>query len=294
MILLSSVLFGSYGVWSKLMGNEFGVFFQGWVRSLIVLAILVPILLLTKNYKRIEKGDWRWILITAGFSLFTQVPLYYAFVHTSIGTATLLFYALFITTSYVIGRIFLSESITTVKVFAIILALIGLTFTFGFSLTKFSLLGLAMAGINGIASGAEVSTSKKSSKKYSSLLITTYCWVGILITHLPLSLLTHEKQWTPALNKQWLAMLAYSIAGMAAFWLVVEAFKHVDASIGSLIGLLEIIWSILFGVWFFHEHAGLIVWVGGILIITAGMLPDLTNLISQRKHPEETDLMREF
>jgi drug/metabolite transporter (DMT)-like permease len=282
MILLSSVLFGSYGVWSKLMGDTFGIFFQGWVRSVIVLAILIPVLFLTKGFKRIDKEDRPWVWVTVGFTLFTQVPLYYAFVATSIGTATLLFYALFITTSYVMGSIFFKEAISPIRLIAMGLAFAGLVCVFGFSIAKFSVIGLLMAALNGIASGAEVTSTKKSTQKYSSLLITAYCWLAILVTHLPLSLLLHERQWVPAISTEWLAMVAYSIAGMAAFWLVVEAYKHVDASLGSLIGLLEIIWGVLFGVWFFHEHVSLSVWLGGALILSAGMLPDLVNILQQR------------
>lgn len=284
MILLSSLLFGSYGVWSLLMGDKFGVFYQGWVRSVIVLLLLIPLVLITKSYKPVERSDIKWLLLPVLFGIATQAPLYYAFNHTSIGTATLLFYGMYIIASFLTGRLIMKEPITLTKLTAMLLSFIGLAFVFQVSLATFSLLALALAGINGIASGVEVSSTQKSTLTYPTLQVTTYAWIGILVTHLPLSLLTDEKQWIPALSIQWYAMGAYALAGMLAFYLVVEGFKYVDASIGSLIGLLEVIWGILFGVWFFHEHAGLSVLVGSIFILTAGFLPDIVNLLNYRKH----------
>lgn len=283
MILASSILFGTYGIWSVIMGDQFDVFFQGWVRCAIVLVILLPLVYFTKSYRKIRRQDWKWVLVTVGFAIFTQAPLYYAFNTTSIGTATLIFYSMFIITSYLMGRLFLGEKITKVKLAAIALAFLGLALVFGLSLAQFSLLGMLMAVLNGIASGGEVSSTKKTTDKYPSLLITTYVWVGIFISHLIMSLVMGETQWAPELSPAWLAMVAFAIAGLAAFWLVVEGFKFVEASIGSLIGLLEIIWGVIFGIVLFHEHAGPTVWLGAAIIILAGMLPDLANIIAGKK-----------
>mgnify|MGYP000728179508 CR=1 FL=1 len=294
MILISAVLFGSYGIWSKLLGDDFGIYYQGWVRSAIVLAILLPVMFITKSYKKVEKGDGKWILVPVLFGIATQAPLYYAFNHASIGTATLIFYALFVITSYIVARLFLGETITKPKIAAMILGFIGLALVFGLSLAKFSLIALLLAAINGIASGGEVSTTKKSTHKYSSLMVGNAVWLGILVTHLPLSLLTNEKQWPIAIDQNWAAMLAYSFAGLAAFWLVIEGFKFVDASIGSLVGLLEVIFGVLFGVLFFKEHLSPTIIVGGLLIIVAGMLPDLLNIIEHKRTKTATEPIREI
>ncbi len=283
MILASSVLFGTYGVWSVIMGDQFGVFFQGWVRCVIVLAILLPLVYFTKSYRKIRKQDWKWVLATVGFAIFTQAPLYYAFNTTSIGTATLLFYAMFIIASYLVGRLFLGEKITKIKLAAMALAFLGLILIFGLSLAQFSLLGMLMAALNGVASGGEVSMTKKTTDKYPSLLITTYVWVGIFISHLIMSLAVGETQWAPELSPAWAAMVAFALAGLGAFWLVVEGFKFVEASIGSLIGLLEIIWGVVFGIVLFHEHAGATVWIGAAIIVVAGMLPDVANIIAGKR-----------
>jgi drug/metabolite transporter (DMT)-like permease len=279
MVLISALCFGSYGVWSRIIGPEFGVFYEGWVRSALVLAVLIPIAVLTKSLKPVAKPDRKWLLTTVLFGAATQAPLYYAYNHMDIGTATLVFYAMFLITSYVVGRIFLGERIGPVKLVSLLLAFSGLVLIFGLSLAKFSLLALALAAINGVASGGEVSSTKKSTQKFSSLQVGIYVWAGILITHLPLSLLTGERQVPFAFNGLWLAMLGFAVAGLAGFWLVIEGYKFVDASIGGLVGLTEVLFGIIFGLLIFGEHLGPSVVVGGGLIILAAMLPDLAEII---------------
>lgn len=286
MILAAALCFASYGVWSRLIGKEFGIFYQGWVRSAIILITLFPFALIGKKLKPIKKPDRKWFAITMIFTVFTQVPLYFAFNHLPLGTATFLFYGLFLITSYLTGWMFLSEKITLVKVLSLLLALIGLLVTFGLSLSIFSVSAMLLAALNGIASGGEVSTSKKSTEKYSSLQLTSYSWVLILITHLPLSLIMGERQVTPAFNLEWFAMLGYAASGLGGFWLVIEGFRHVDASIGGLIGLLEIIFSVVFGIVFFGDHLTTPVILGGIIIIIAAILPDAYAI----KHPKEKPL----
>lgn len=282
MVFLSALAFGSYGIWTKMLGTDFGPFYAGWMRSVIVLVFLIPLVFLLRQYKKVEKGDWGWIMATIAFGIFTQVPLYYAFQHMELGTATLLFFSAFLLTSYLIGYVFLSERLTAVKAVSFLLACAGLVAIFGFSLGRFSVLALLAAIANGIASGGEVASSKMSTRKYSSLQVTLYVWIAMVVTHLPLSLLLGETQLVPGLSTQWIAMYAFAFAGIVGFWLVVEGFKFVEASIGGLIGLLEIVFSIAFGIFVFHEVLTLPMALGAALILAAAMLPDVTDLLRAR------------
>ncbi len=285
MVLASAFCFGSYGVWSRFLGSEFGVFYQGWVRSIIILAILLPIAIFGKRLKMIKKADRKWFTITMVFTVFTQVPLYYAFNHLPLGTATLIFYGLFLISSYLIGWIFLGEKMTAIKIFSLGTALVGLFITCGLSLAVFSMGAMLLAALSGIASGGEVATSKKSTEHYSSLQITVYSWILILLTHLPLSLMMDERQLIPALSLEWLAMLGYAASGLAGFWLIIEGFKFIDASIGSLIGLLEIIFSVLFGVCIFNDQLTTPIVLGGLIILASAILPDVYSLLHPRTKP---------
>lgn len=286
MILASAVCFASYGVWSRMLGSEFGVFYQGWVRSAIILVVLIPIALLGKHLKPIRKPDRKWFSVTMIFTVFTQAPLYFAFNHLPLGTATFIFYGLFLMTSYAFGWLYFSEKITFVKILSFFLSIVGLLLTFGLSLASFSIGAMLLAALNGVASGGEVASSKKSTDRYSSLQVTVYSWILILFTHLPISLLWGERRIAPAFNIEWLAMLGYAASGLGGFWLVIEGFKHVDASIGGLIGLLEIVFSVLLGIFLFNDPVSAPVILGGAIIIAAAVLPDVYAL----KHPKEKPL----
>ncbi len=282
MILVAALLFGTYGVWSRLMGDSFQPFFQAWVRSLIIILIMLPFMLSTKSFKKIKRKDIKPMVIFVAFCVFTQVPLYYAFNNAPIGTVQLIFYSMFVITAYVVGKFYLKENITKIKLISIILAFIGLVLIFNTAIIAFAPIGLALAMLNGVASGGEVSSSKKLSEKYPAALVVFWGWVFTFILHLPISLILGEKQVPISFDYAWMWLLIYAFVNAAAFWLCIKGFKYVDASIGSLIGLLEIVFGVVFGAIIFNEILNPGIYLGGILILLAAMLPDLVNINKPR------------
>lgn len=278
LVLLSALMFGSYGVWARLIGNAMGNFFQGWTRSLIILIILIPFALIRKEIIKIEKKDRKWLIIFLIFTSLTQAPIFYAFNHMDVGTASLLFFVSMFLTMNIISVAFLNEKFNKVKIISSILAVIGMYLVFSFSIVEFTLLAALMALINGIASGGEVAFSKKLSNKYTPVYITILSWGIILITNSIISVLIGETQVAPNFSMPWFWQLAYSITSLFAFWLVITGLKYIDASIGALIGLLEIVFSVIFGIIIFGESLTLSVAIGGILIILASALPNMIDL----------------
>lgn len=273
LIFLSAVLFGSYGLWAVLVGSDFGPFFQGYVRAFFILLILVPLAFFTKAWKPFTLSDGRKYFWTMFFGIFTQAPLYYAFQNAGIGISSLIFFSLLLITSYIIGFTFLNEKVTKIKIISLVIAIGGLVLTFGSSVAHVSVVALLLAALNGVASGGELATTKLIPEKFSTLQTSIMIWATILITHLPLSFLFHERQIPFSFNTHWIAMIGFTLAGVVAFWLVVEGYKYVDASIGGLIGLLEIVFSIMLGIIVFHESLTLAVFIGLTLIIIASILP---------------------
>jgi len=284
MIIIASIGYGSTGVWVKFMGPEYGIFAQTFTRSLIVLLMLIPIGIVTKQFRKVDKGDWKWIVVPVLFGVFTQAPIYYSFNLVPIGTSMLLFFAAFLITSYLYGYFFLKEKISIAKKVSLALAALGLVMVFGIELGgTFSVLALVLAIINGVANGGEVSSTKKLKLKYSSIQIIGFVWAGILLTHLPAAMVSGDHFMTPVIDIASVSMLAYALVGLFSFWLVVEGFRHVDANMGGLISLSEVIFSIIFGIILFSEPLGLSTITGGGLIILAAMLPDLIELLKKRR-----------
>ncbi len=274
-VFLSALLFGSYGIWAVLLSSDFGVFFQGYVRSLLVLIVLVPIIIIKKSWIPLTKHDWIKYAWCCGFGIFTQAPLYYAFQNAGVGISSLMFFSALLITSYAVGFVLIKEASTRTKLISLVLAIIGLSFTFFKSLEFFSLAALLLAALNGVASGGEVATTKLVPEKFSALQTSVMVWGAIFISHLIASFVAGEQQIVPALNIHWLAMLGFTVAGIMAFWLVIEGFKYVDATVGGLIGLLEVVAAIIFGAIVFHEQITPPIIIGSILIIGAAALPHI-------------------
>lgn len=286
LILFASLLFASYGVWAKLIGDGMDPFFQGWSRAVMIIVALAPILYYKKLIVPIGRRDWKWFAVFLTFTSGTQAPLFYAFTHMDIGSATLLFFVSMLLTMYMVGFFFLGEKMTKIKVISFILAVIGMYFVFSFSLIAFTFLAAAMAMLNGVASGGEVSSSKKFSDRYSTLYITWLSWVIILVTNAPISYLLGERLIMPELNLVWLWQLGYTVASMLAFWLIIEGLKYVEAGVGGLLGLLEIVFSIALGIWLFNESLTTHVVIGSVLIILAAALPHIKEIREKRLKTE--------
>lgn len=278
LVLLSALMFGSYGVWSKLIGESFAPFYQGWTRGLILTLLLIPALLYRKEIIPIERNDRSWLIIFLVFTSATQAPIFYAFNHMDIGTATLLFFVSMLLTMYIVGFLFLGEKITFLKTISFILACTGLYFTFSLSIIQFALLAAGAAVLNGVASGGEVAFSKKLSGNYSPLYLTWLSWVVIFVTNGIISLFLGEIQIIPTWDIVWLYQAGYVLASFLGFWAIIAGLKTTEASIGGLIGLLEIIFSIGFGILIFQESITFQTMVGGILILLAASLPHLFDL----------------
>jgi drug/metabolite transporter (DMT)-like permease len=293
-ILAAAVLFGTYGVWSKLMGDTFPIFYQAWVRSLLIILFMLPFMLATNSFQKIKRKDWPALSVFITFCVFTQAPLYYAFNNAPIGTVQLIFYATFVVAAYMVGRFYLGETITKIKLLSMVLAFVGLALVFGTAVLAFAPLGLGLAMLNGVASGGEVASSKKIEQKYSPSLVVFWGWAFTLVSHLPISLLIGEQQVPIAFDYSWLWLVIYAIVNAAAFWLIITGFRYVDASIGSLIGLTEVIFAVVFGAIIFDELLSLSVYLGGILIIVAAMLPDLLNIIRGKRGKTAIEPVREL
>lgn len=277
-ILISALMFGSYGVWSRLIGDSFGAFYQGWTRGLILTLVLLPILLWKRQIVPIKRKDIGWLSLFLLFTSLTQAPLFYAFNNMDIGSATLLFFVSMLLTMYLIGFLFLRERLTKIKIFSFILAALGMYIVFQFSLVAFTILAASMAILNGVASGGEVSSSKKLSGNYSPLYLSWLSWVIIFVTNCIISIVIGETQHIPSFDIVWLYQIGYTICSVLGFWLVIKGLQTTESSIGGLIGLLEIVFSIGLGIMIFQEILTTKVIIGGLLIIFAAVLPHLQEL----------------
>lgn len=276
MITLSAVLFGSYGIWSRIMGHSFGEFSQAWTRAILMLVIFVPLAIFWKQLRSIKRKDVKWFLIISTLGALNQAPYYYAFSNLSIGTATLLFYAALTVWTYILGMIFFKEKITAIKFISLVLAIVGIGTIFQFSLQPSQIMAALSAVLAGMMGGTFVTLSKKISGTYSPLQIILIDVVVMFVANLIIDIAFHTVLF-PSFSDfpRWLAVLAYAGALIGANVAVIYGFKYVEPSVGALLGLTEILFAAVFGLLIFKDVLTASTLIGGLFILVAAALPNI-------------------
>jgi len=276
-ILISALFYGSYGIWSRLMGASFGEFSQAWTRGLVLLIFILIANLRFHFLKPIKRADLFWFLVIAVAGGINQAPYYFGFQHLQIGTATLLFYASLVVGGYLLGKFALAEKINGAKALSLVLAIIGMSLVYRFSLTASQILPAVLTCLAGLLGSATVVLTKKLSGNYHEFQIMLGYFLFQVLINGPLSLVLGES--LPAFTQlqlvPWVAQLAYAASMLIANFAVIEGFKYLEGSIGSLIGLAEILFGIFFGWLFFKEILSGTTFIGGMLIIFAAAYPSL-------------------
>jgi len=274
-ILVSAFFYGTYGIWSRLMAVSFGEFTQVWTRGLLLLIVILILNLKFKIFKKIERTNLPWFIIIALSGGLNQAPYFFGFKHLTIGTATMLFYAALVIGGYLIGKLAFNEKITITKYISLFLAIAGMLVIYRLILTSDQILPASLTIIAGLMGACAAVLPKKLSNQYSELHIMSGYFIVMVVANSILGFIFHEK--LPAFNQStvWLAQIGYSAALLFANLAVIEGFKHIEASIGSLIGLAEILFGISFGIIFFAESLTIGTIIGGGLIILSAALPNL-------------------
>lgn len=208
-----------------------------------------------------------------------QAPYFFGFEHLEIGTATLLFYAALVVGGYVLGKIFFAEKLTITKMTSLVIAVVGMVVIYGISLTPAQIFPASMTVIAGLMGASTVILPKKLVGNYHELQIMIgYFGMQVLFNY-PLAYLTGDQLPAAELNSAWGGQLAYAGVMMIANLAAIKGFSCLEPSIGSLLGLAEILFGVAFGVLLFGEVMTMGAWIGGAMIVLAAALPSLVELI---------------
>lgn len=284
-ILISALFYGSYGVWSRLMVGAFGEFSQAWTRGLFLLLIVLITNWKWKLFRPIQQQDWKWFVPIAMAGGLNQAPYYFGFEHLNIGTATLLFYAALVVGGYALGRVFFSEKLTLVKIMSLVVAVVGMLVIYGWSLSSAQIFPATMTVLAGLMGASTVILPKKLIGNYHELQMMAGYFLLQVVFNLPVSLWLNDPLPTTAFSVAWGGQLGYAVAMLLANMAAITGFSYLEPSIGSLIGLAEILFGIGFGILLFGEALTGGVIVGGLLIILAAALPSVAEMLGRSRYP---------
>lgn len=280
-IAISAFFYGSYGVWSRLMIGHFSEFNQAWIRAAILLCILIPTGLIFHQFKKVQKKDLKWFAAISFAGGLNQAPFFFGFEHLTIGTATLLFYIMLTIGAYILGKLFFQENLTPTKYFSLALAIIGLSIIYRFSLVPSQILPALSTLLAGTLGAIFVVLSKKLSSTYSEIQILTILFISMFVSNLLISLTLHEPLPQLSLSLAWFGQFGYIASMLLANVAVIIGFRHIEPSIGGLIGLLEVIFAAVFGIILFHETLTPSLLIGSLIIILAASFTDIVNLVQK-------------
>ncbi len=281
LVILSSFFYASYGIWTKLMGNSFGGYTASYLRSILVLIILVPIVSLSHQWQPIKwKTNWKYLLGMVISSLFIWGPLYYAILHAGIGLALTVNYASIIIGVFFFGRLFANEKLTKDKIISASVGILGLGLVFLPGTTNVPLLALIAAVVCGVATAANMIITKKI--PYNSSQTTTALWATSVIANLFMALILGERLPKIGFQAEWGYLILFALASVIATWSLVKGIKLIEAGVAGLLGLLEIVFGVIFGVIFFNEHPTPTALLGVIVIIIAAAIPYIRDFNASR------------
>lgn len=271
----AAFFFSLYGVWVRFISSEFSVLFQIWTRTAIPLVIFVIIGLITKQFKKIEKSDYKWFFVVALSATLMNFPYYLAVLYLPLGTAMFILYALSTIVGYILGSLMFKEKLNATKIISLGLSLVGLILLYKGSLEFVKNINLFWAILSGILYGVYFTTTKTISNKYSVIQIDSFYFLINTLVYLVIALVIHDRFYANFISISWLFNFIYIVTIMATGILVVYGFRYVEAQKGSLILLAELPFVLILGFFLFKETPGILNVIGALLILIAMVLPNL-------------------
>lgn len=283
LLLFTTVLYGMYGIYSRLIALEFNVFTQNWVRNFFVfLLAIIFATLLKQKWIKIAKKDIPWIAAWVMCDILFVIAIFISFNSLSIGTTLFLLYCGSTLAGYGAGTFLLKERLTRIKMVAILVSIIGLLFIFFGQIYLTNFLYLLLGLSSGLITGLWNVFPKLISHKYPKLQLITLDAAGIVVINLLLASLYNQSVPPISASLAWLGILLYSITQLSADILLIHGFRLVEAHIGSLILPLEAVFGVLFAFLLFKETLPLTTLFGGFLIISAAFLPNLQKIFNRK------------
>lgn len=274
-LFLSGFFYSLYGVLTRYVLHDMGLFYQSASRYFVGLLIFFLLVKIFGSLKPIKRKDIKWFVALAVFAFAVNIPFYIAVDNLPLGTALFLFYASSLISSYLFGFFALKEKLSRIKIIALFLAIVGIYLIYkeSFQLTKpvFWIAAIISGGFFGLYS----TTNKMVNLKYPTLQINFINYFLVFLLTAPFVFIRREIVNLNLLSFSWIINIIYALVMIFASFCTVYGFKYIEAQKGSLILLSELIFVVINGFIFFKEVPGLIVIIGGIFILAALTLPNI-------------------
>lgn len=272
LIVASSIFYASYGVWTVEMGDAFGGYLAAGIRSVGALFILVVIAVVLKKLEPLNlRRTWPYLAGMLVTSLFGWGPFYYSILHAGVGISLTINYMCVVIGMLFFGWLLGKERLTKTKLAAALLGVVGLALVYVPSVSGFGWVALAAAAMSGLTSS--LNTVFLKLLPYGATQSIVFGWGTAAIANLFMAILLHETAPPIGLGAEWLYLIIFTVTSVAASWLFTSGMKLTDAGVAGVLGMLQIVFAITFGMVFFGEKPGTVVLLGAATIIVSAAIP---------------------
>ncbi len=276
-LLLSAFLYSLMPVMIRLLGGG-GIppMSQVFLRYIFAfLSAATYFFVVTKSKFHINKKDLPLFAFTTIFCYaLTNLFFTYAILYTQVGNALFLFYSYGILTP-LLGFIILKEKINKYQGAALVLSLIALYLLFQPNSIPTWKIGGFFALMAALGQSVFVIARRKLGSYPAKLIMVSNTLVGVLSIGL-LAVVMENKFYFQggviSLSPQtWLVTILFGIDNFLAWFMMSKGFELFEATVGSLILLVEIVFGIILALIFFKEIPTVMTVVGGLLIFLSSV-----------------------
>lgn len=275
-LVIASMIFSTYGVFSRILSHELSVFQQLSYRYLMGFGLVLVIMLISRQKIRIRKFVNRHVFL---FALFIPISFYFfirSFLESKLSVSISGFYAGTIISSLAIGTLILREKLDVGGVVGLILLMISFLFLNNFELQIITSIGLVWGLVSGLAYGS-ANYLKKVSGKYTKeemLLVMTF---SVTLIMQSFSLFAGEPMVVNLQSVTIVVLVLFTLTALGAEYLTLVGFRNFNLYLGSIVLSLEIVFTLIVGAVFFDEWPTEMEAVGIIMVMLAVVATNLPN-----------------
>jgi len=241
------------------------VFFRSVLGAVVVVSAALatggPSLLVTSNIRsHALRSSAGTIAMFCNFAAYTLLPLADA---TAIGFAAPLFVVM-------MAALFLAERVHVIRWSAVVLGFAGVILIAGpeAGLSRSAFYGALFALSGAALQGIAMILIRRMSAYEHSITIAFY----FMLTSAAVSVLTAWSGWQLPHASEWAVLLLTGIAGGIGQLFLSFSYRYSEASVLAPFDYAAMIWAVILGYFVFGELPAPQVWIGGAIVIAAGLL----------------------
>jgi drug/metabolite transporter (DMT)-like permease len=260
-IAFASFLFALNSTIVKQISGHYSVWMISFVRFFIGIVLVLAALRITARKMKIN--NWKILFLRGFFGALQMVIFFVGIKLTSSGRCTLLqsIYPIFVA---LFGYFLFKERFSKSIIIVMLLAFAGATLVF-YDGSSYPLYGNALCLLTGVAQGMNLTFVKKARDEHDSFMVyLSPCIIGLIITSFSVTEI-------PAIASVTDAALII-VVGVIAFVgqiFIGFGFKYVKATVGSIVGMSELLFSIVLSFFLVSEEMPPKFFIGTFLIIIA-------------------------